>query len=291
VLPFVPKDLLSRAWGRVAGVRLPQALQGRVNRLFARLVGADLAEAEHPPERYASLSAFFVRGLTPGARPWLADPGDLGSPADGIVGAHGHIDEGTAVQAKGIEYRLADFLGSVEAAERFVGGVFLTIYLAPRHYHRVHAPGRTALHLARRIPGRLFPVNAPAVSSVRDLFVRNERLVTMLQGAGVEVAVVAVGALNVGSISADFGPDSGGALDSGPGGALGRRSSQPVTRAYDPPLRLEAGDPLMTFHLGSTVVLLAKGPSGHPAELHSELRTGREIRVGEPILAGKGPRA
>jgi phosphatidylserine decarboxylase len=291
----LPKDLLSRASGRAARVRLPRPLQGRLNRLFAQLVGADLTEAERPPEDYASLSDFFVRGLAPGLRSWPVDPRDPGSPADGIIGAHGPIDRETALQAKGIEYGVADLLGSSEAAERFAGGAFLTIYLAPRHYHRVHTPCTGHLYLARRIPGRLFPVNAPATSSVRGLLVRNERLVALLEGDRVAVAVVAVGALNVGSISADFEADPVGARKgrrtgapaaNGPrGGTLGARSRDTVEKSYDPPLRLDAGDPLMTFHLGSTVVLLAKEKSGRPTELRQELRLGREITVGEPLLA------
>jgi phosphatidylserine decarboxylase len=251
-------------------------------------VGADVSEAERPPEAYASVGEFFVRDLTPGLRRWPADPHQPGSPADGIVGAHGRIEEGTALQAKGIDYRIADLLGSAEAGERFTGGVFLTIYLAPRHYHRVHVPLTASLSWAHRIPGRLFPVNAPAVSSVRDLLVRNERLVTVLEGELLEVAVVAVGALNVGSISADF-EAAPGARQEASKGALGERSRAPVVRAYDPPLRLEAGDPLMTFHLGSTVVLLARGRSGHPADLHPDLRAGAEIRVGQPLLATRAP--
>ena len=285
MLPFVPKDLVSRVSGRLASVRLPRPLQGRLNRLFARAVGVDLGEAERPPEAYPSLSEFFVRGLAPGLRTWPADRNELGSPSDGIVGVFGPIDRGTVLQAKGIEYRIADLLGSDAAAERFAGGVYLTIYLAPRHYHRVHAPSVSALYRSERIPGRLFPVNGPAVSSVQGLFVRNERLVAMLEGERTQVAVVAVGALNVGSISADFDPDFQGTRG-GPPTPPARRSGAAVTKVYDPPLRLEPGDPLMTFHLGSTVVVLAKGTTTKPAELHPGLRTGQEIRVGEPIVLG-----
>ena len=289
MLPLVPKDLVSRVSGRLARVRLPRPLQGRLNRLFARAIGADVGEAERPPEAYRSLSEFFVRGLTPGLRTWPADRNELGSPSDGIVGLFGPIDRGTVLQAKGIEYRIADLLGSDAAAERFTGGVYLTIYLAPRHYHRVHAPSAAALYRSQRIPGQLFPVNRPAVSSLQDLFVRNERLVAMLEGERTHVAVVAVGALNVGSISADFDPDSQGARGGSPTPPA-RRSGAAVTKVYDPPLRLEPGDPLMTFHLGSTVVLLAKGIASHPARLHPGLRAGQEIRVGEPILVGTDSR-
>lgn len=286
-LPRLPQGFVSRLWGRASRVELPGSLQGRLNRAFARAAGVDLEETELAPERYASLSAFFARGLKEGARSWPAGAGVVCSPADGILGTHGSVEEGRVIQAKGLDYSVGELLGSSEDGHRFGGGVFSTIYLSPRHYHRVHAPCFGSLRVARAIPGRLLPVAPPAVASIRDLFPQNERLVAIADCGRWEIAVVAVGAFNVGAISADFDPE----WTEGAGGAVtntgGSRRVKEMT--YDPPLSLKAGDPLMTFHLGSTVVVLVRSNEGPRPFLDPELEEGREIQAGTPLLKADGP--
>ena len=257
----------------------------------------DLGEARDPVSEYGSLDALFVRRLRPGVRSWPAEASLASSPVDGVVGQSGAIREGRILQAKGREYTVAELLDDDALAGRFLGGRFLTIYLAPRHYHRIHAPASGRLRQARHIPGRLLPVNAPAVRLVPRLFPRNERLVALLEPAagddsaagadpvasadpaagvtGVEggaVAVVAVGAFNVGRISADFDAEL----------VTNRRGARAETRLYHPPVEVTRGDPLMAFHLGSTVVLLFEAP----VTLVGRLEPGAPIRLGEALTAG-----
>jgi phosphatidylserine decarboxylase len=251
---------------------------------FARAVGADPEEAERPLEEYATLDDFFVRRLRPGARPWRADPVGAGSPVDGVVGQVGRVSRGRVVQAKGLDYTVAELLADGDLAGRLGDGSFVTFYLAPRHYHRIHAPCRARLLGARHVPGTLLPVNPPAVASVPELFARNERLVCELDGVGGDVALVAVGATNVGRIEAVFDPEW-----NGPRGGVtnrlrsgGRRGRALDSRLYDPPLALDAGDELMAFHLGSSVVVVLE--SGR-YDLDSRIVPGREIRVGDPLAS------
>jgi phosphatidylserine decarboxylase len=199
------------------------------------------------------------------------------SPVDGIVGRFGVIERGRAIQAKGLDYSIGDLLGDPRAAGRYEGGSFITIYLSPRHYHRIHTPVPGTIAEARYIPGALMPVNAPAVMHVRGLFVRNERVVCWLDGALGRIGVVAVGAYNVGRISAAFDPEW-----SGNGGEpwVSNRPDPPAPhRKYDPPVEVAAGDEIMAFHMGSTVVL-ALEPG---ASFRKDLRAGMAVRVGEPI--------
>lgn len=286
LLPFIrifPQRLLSRGWGWLASRELPSGLQARINRGFARLFAVELSEAERPPEEYPSLSAFFVRRLRAGVRDWPSDPRILASPADGVLGRVGPLAQGVALQAKGISYDVSELLGNAQEASTFRSGLFLTIYLSPRHYHRVHAPCTARLHTARVVPGRLLPVNPAAVRLVPGLFPGNERLVTLMEANGVDLAVVAVGAYNVGCISADFDPNWGsGAI---PGVTNRGRSLDSLSRFYDPPLALEPGDALMAFHLGSTVIVLVSPREGLPLRLHPTLREGSEVRLGNPLLA------
>ena len=277
LLRQVPQAGLSRLLGRLADLGLPRPLRGFVFGSFARTVGVRLSEVEKPLDEYPSLNAFFVRGLRPGIRVWPADPTTAGSPVDGIVGSVGTIRDATAVQAKGRSYSVAALLGDPAEAPVYEGGRFVTLYLSPRHYHRVHAPVGGTIAVARHVPGRLFPVNAPSVAYVQDLFARNERVLCQIESSLGRVALIAVGAFNVARISTAFDPDW-----SGPGAWVSNRRDPPEReRAYDPPLVVERGAELMTFHLGSTVLLLF--PRGSDL-ISASCRPGREIRLGEPLV-------
>jgi len=286
LLKRLPQGLLSRATGWVADLRLPGVLREPVIGAFARVAGIDTAEAESPPAAYPSVGAYFARRLRPGVRSWPAEAGAVASPVDGVVGAMGSLHAGRLVQAKGMDYDAGSLLGNAEEAWRFEGGCFLTIYLSPRHYHRIHTPAAGRITLARALPGRLLPVNLPAVRSIPDLFPTNERLVVQMErrlepgsvsGPGSALALVAVGAFNVGRISADFDP----------GWVTNRPRSErpgPETRRYD--LEVGPGAELAAFHLGSTVVLLfAPGPGGEaPPPFRPDVLPGDEIRVGAPLF-------
>lgn len=277
-LARLPQGAVSRLAGRIADVPIPSALRPAVLGGFAKAVGADPAEAEKPLRDYPTLDAFFTRRLRPGARPWRADPAGAGAPVDGVVGRVGPVAEGRIVQAKGLDYTAAELLDDEGYAERFAGGAFATFYLAPRHYHRIHAPCRGRVTAARSVPGSLLPVNAAAVASVPRLFARNERLVCRLTGPIGRVAVVAIGATNVGRISADFDP----LWNEPTGGVTNRRGRLAGTRRYDPAVEIDAGDPLMAFHLGSSVVVLFEPGR---VTIDPRVRPGEEIRVGAPLAS------
>src|SRR6185437_1704207 len=98
---------------------------------------ADALESE--PTRYDSFNAFFTRALKPGVRPMPPAHAQLVSPCDGILGQSGVLADDELLQAKAHRYRLAALLATAEAApESFRGGHYVTLYLAPYHYHRVH---------------------------------------------------------------------------------------------------------------------------------------------------------
>jgi phosphatidylserine decarboxylase len=284
LLGRLPQGSLSRSFGSIADIPLPRPLRGLVLGAFASAVGIDLSEAERPLSEYGSLNEFFVRRLKKGARGWPPADGSLASPVDGIVGQVGKIEAGRILQAKGRWYSAAELLGDPESAQRYAGGTFITLYLSPRHYHRIHAPCAGAIPCARHIPGALLPVNAAAVAHVPDLFSRNERLICYLDGDAGRVAVVAVGAYNVGRISAAFDPawSAGRAATESEAArwVTNRKGAVGVVHDYQPPVPVAMGDEIMAFHLGSTVVLLLE--PGSPTPLPG-LTPDSPARLGEPL--------
>lgn len=181
LLVLLPKNAISRAMGWLASRRLPGPLQRLELALFVRLAGVDRRELARPLASYDSLQSFFTRALAPGARPLEGGEDVLVSPCDGAWGASGRIEGGTILQVKGRPYRVADLLGSEEAARPFEGGTFATLYLSPRDYHRFHAP--TAGRITRLVyrPGNLWPVNAIGLLGVEGVFARNERICAWLE--------------------------------------------------------------------------------------------------------------
>jgi phosphatidylserine decarboxylase len=270
LMRYLPQGALSRAFGALADLPLPRRLRGTVLGGFARAVGADLEEAELSLSEYSSLNEFFTRRLRPGARNWPADPGAVGCPVDGLAGQVGRTRDGRLVQAKGRSYAAAELLADAAEAQRFADGSFATFYLSPRDYHRIHAPTGGGIVQAAHAPGALLPVNAAAVMHVPDLFARNERLICYLGGPLGRLAMVAVGAYNVGRISAAFDPLW----------ISNRRGVRAEARRYDPAIAVERGDELMTFHLGSTVVLLFEPGT---VVLDPNLRPGSRVRLGQAI--------
>jgi phosphatidylserine decarboxylase len=272
---------LSRIVLRVTRIRF-RPVKNLLIRSFVRRFKPKMSEAAQPnPLQYESFNAFFTRALNHGARSIDIDPTVLVSPVDGTVSQIGRLDGSKIIQAKGFDYTLEALLdaapqsplgtsplpaGDVTAtaapvprlqwAERFKGGNFATLYLAPFNYHRIHMPIAGTLRAAWYVPGDLFSVNAVTAAAVPGLFARNERVVCVFEdgrtvgpdGPPAAFALVLVGALFVGSISTVWHGD-----------VAPRRPRTRVDLPLDSlrtALKLNKGAEMGRFNMGSTVILL-----------------------------------
>ncbi len=102
---------------------------------------------------------FFTRQLLPDARPLDPDLDAVLSPVDGFIGEYGRINDGRLIQAKGLDYRLADLLLDSKRDKLYDGGEFITIYLAPQNYHRIHSMVEGEVRGFSYIPGDLWTVS------------------------------------------------------------------------------------------------------------------------------------
>ena len=269
---LLPQHGLSRLVGRLAAIEQRWA-KNLLIRGFVRLFRVDMAQAAQPdPLAYPTFNAFFTRSLAAGARPFPADPGTLGCPVDGRVSQCGRLTEGTLLQAKGFRYDLQRLLGG-EAPAALANGEFATLYLAPYDYHRIHAPATGRLVEMRYLPGVLFSVNEATVSAVPRLFARNERVACLFETDFGPMAVALVGALNVGSIATTWagevapGPDRQAAFWRYPADGPGS-------------VRLERGEELGRFNMGSTVIVVL--PEGGP-HFDAAITAGARVRVGQVL--------
>lgn len=272
LLALYPKKLGSFAVGVGARMPLPKGMRAKLLGDFARKYGANLEEAEKPLSEYVSFLDFFTRRLKPGLR-WQAPPvpGGINSPVDGALIAHGRLEGGTLLQAKGFPYEVKELLDGDRLAERFEGGHYATLYLAPKDYHRVHVPCAAKCVAVGRVEGELWPVNEASTAFTPRLYVRNRRAYWIAEGvdacAGLTVAVVMIAATHVGGVVLAPRWLSGRELP--------RRG-----RLNVPLLPAEPGDDLGTFELGSTVVLLVGGPRAGEWLL---VRQEGPIRLGERL--------
>ncbi len=196
----LPHRMLSAAARRLAYSDHPRLRAWLIDTVVRRF-GVDLSEAaQSDPAAYATFNAFFTRALRPGARTADADPDAILMPADGRISQCGAIEDGRIFQAKGRSFTAAELLADEAAAAPYDGGLFATVYLSPKDYHRVHMPWNGRLLRTVHVPGRLFSVGPAAVAQVPRLFARNERLVCHFATDFGPMAVVMVGALLVSGV-------------------------------------------------------------------------------------------
>ncbi|MES2670823.1 MAG: archaetidylserine decarboxylase [Pseudomonadota bacterium] len=266
----LPHRLMSSAARKLAYSRNPAIKQWLIDTV-TRKFKVDLGEAaESDPNAYATFNAFFTRALKPGARIADADPRALLMPADGHISQCGDIVDGRIFQAKGQSFTASELLGDEAAAAPFADGLFATVYLSPRDYHRVHMPWAGTLRETVHVPGRLFSVGTDAVKSVPRLFARNERLVCHFDTDFGPMCQVMVGALLVSGVETVW---SGVEIP-----AYGDRITRKDYRGQN--ITLDRFAEMARFNYGSTViVLLPKGVATLSAALASET----PVRLGQRL--------
>jgi len=267
LLPHRLLSSLARWLAYSDNVALKQWLIDTVVKRF----GVDLAEAAQPdPLAYPTFNTFFTRALKPGARAPDPDPRALLMPADGRISQCGAIAGGRIFQAKGQSFTAAELLGDADAATPFADGLFATVYLAPKDYHRVHMPWGGRLRETVHVPGRLFSVGPAAVAGVPRLFARNERLVCHFDTDFGPMVVAMVGALLVSGIETVWGGEEIPAY----GRAITVKDYRGDT------VTLERFHEMARFNYGSTVVVLL--PPG-VAELAQGLEPESAVRLGQRL--------
>lgn len=267
----LPQHLLSRAVGMLAENETPW-LKNFLIEKFIRHFGVNMNEAAQPDYKlYHNFNSFFTRPLAEGVR--AISQGGVVSPADGQVSQLGKIEYGRIFQAKGQSYSALELLGGdAELAAKFDDGLFATIYLSPRDYHRVHMPAAGKLLRTVYVPGDLFSVNTTTAENVPRLFARNERLVAIFDTEYGEMAVVLVGALIVAGIETVW------AWQVAP--RQRKIETQDFVTLPDP-VQLDKGAEMGRFKLGSTAIVLFRKDCG----LQWQAEAGDAVRMGQ-LLAG-----
>ena len=265
----MPKLAMTRLAGLVASAEWGSVTTWVIKR-FVKRYNVNMNEAAHAdPAHYKSFNEFFTRPLKDGVRPlsrseWVC-------PVDGAISQCGAIERDQIFQAKGHHYSTRALVGGDAAlAAQFQNGQFATLYLSPRDYHRIHMPIAGKLLRMIHVPGDLFSVNPTTARGVPGLFARNERVVCEFETEKGPMVLVLVGATIVGSMATVW---HGQVNPPRPGTVREWR--------YDTQdLRLQKGEEMGRFLLGSTVVMLFPENS---IQLPADWINTRPLQMGEAM--------
>ena len=271
---FLPQQAITMAAYRITRIRTAW-FKNALIRWFIGHFKVDMSEAVQADyQTYEHFNAFFTRALKANTRPIASGENTLICPVDGAVSQLGRIDVDNIFQAKGRDYSLTQLLGGdADRAQTFHNGSFATLYLSPRDYHRIHMPLAGQLREMIYIPGKLFSVSALTTRVVPSLFARNERLVTLFDGAAGLMALILVGAFNVASMETVWS----GVITPPRGGDI--RHWHYASGGADA-IHLAKGAELGRFNMGSTVILLF-GPDA--VDWISSIRADSTVRMGQAL--------
>lgn len=241
--------------------------------LFSKFYKISLHEAEKQNlDDYETFNEFFIRKLKQDARPIVEGADELCLPADGKVSQCGQIKGDVLLQAKGHLFNLNALLAGDEyLTKKFTNGTFITTYLAPHNYHRVHMPCKGVLKRMIYVPGDLFSVNPFIAQHIPNLFARNERVICEFDTEFGPMVQILVGATITGSITTAWS-----------GVVTPPRVENVAVFNYDTDpkyaITLEKGEVMGSFKLGSTVINLFPE---NTINLNEDLREGIPVKVGE----------
>jgi len=236
---------------------------------FIAMFNVDMNDAVEPDiSTYKTFNTFFTRALKNDARPIAAGNNEIACPADGRISALGPITDGQVLQAKGKDYSLAALLGDETLANEFSNGSFVTVYLSPRDYHRLHMPIDGTLVSQTHVPGRLYSVAPHTVRTIDGIFAKNERVIAVFDTPNGRMALVLVGAINVAAIETVWHglvtPPAGKAVNT-------------WTYEGDTAETLSRGEEMGRFNMGSTII----------AVFENSVRWRQDMNEGDAVKMGQ----
>jgi len=154
---------------------------------------------------YKSFNEFFIRTFQEGQRTFTPNNDEMGAFAEARYFGHESMTDDLKIPVKGSMLRAVDLIGDAALAHDFIAGPLMIARLCPVDYHRYHYPDDGKTLQAFTIPGDLHSVNPLALRYRQDIFIKNERRVSILETAHFgKLAYIEVGATCVGKIVQSF---------------------------------------------------------------------------------------
>ena len=266
---IIPHHLFSRFTYLITRTKNP--FKNFLINTYIKKFKVDMSECVKPTaDDYDTFCDFFTRELKNGIHKIDNKKSSITSSCDGRILEFGKIKDNSLIQVKGKTTNIDSLLNyDKESALKYQNGSYVTIYLSPKDYHRVHMPYDGKLTKTMHIPGRLFSVAPHAVQYIKNLYLKNERLVCNFEQNHVMFSVIFIGAINVSSIEVVWKGESSPPLP-----------KKTISTDYrKKKISLKKGQELGMFKTGSTIILLFN----EKIKLLEDLKKGRPVRVGLQI--------
>lgn len=154
-----------------------------------------------PRDSYRTFNEFFIRKFKLGKRSFVVEPNRMPAFAEARYVGFEAMDDHSTYPVKGSYLKAKDLIGNDQISKIFEGGPLLIARLCPVDYHRYHYPdnGKVLEHFS--VPGAYDSVNPFALQFKNQIFIKNERYVSILQTENFgRLAYIEVGAICVGKI-------------------------------------------------------------------------------------------
>lgn len=253
---FVKRKIFSKIYGMYCDSRLST----KKIPSFIDNFSIDMSEYMKNKSDFTSFNDFFIREVTPTARPIDTAKNHLISPGDGRLLAYTNIDINKVIQVKHINYSLAELIGDDEIAKEYEGGTCLVLRLCPTDYHRFHFVDSGVPKENHFIKGNYYSVNPTALERIPKLYCQNKREWSIFKSDNFgDIIHVEVGATCVGTI----------------------------IQSYEAGKRVNKGDEKGYFKFGgsTTILFIKKGMVKIDEDIIEQTKLGFECKVimGETI--------
>jgi phosphatidylserine decarboxylase len=270
---FIPNRFLTFVMGKLAASN-NYLIKTILIKGFIQIYDPDLSliKKENIKE-FKSYNDFFIRELKANSRHIEQSENIITSPVDGTVVDFGKIIEDNLIQAKEFKYSISDLLGNVDLGAKFRNGLFVTIYLAPTDYHRIHSPYAGKIISSNHMGTSLHSVNDRAQRLIPSLYVKNERGLVVVESKKLSYALVSVGASVVGSIVPFWSKNK---IKFRNDLIKQWRKGPEENQKY-----VKKGQEIAHFRMGSTVILLL--PEANKININS-LYQNKTVKFGEKLI-------
>jgi len=197
---FLCDFLLTQVWiSKLYGIYQSSWLSRKKVPRFIKKFQIPIEQFEN--KTYTSFNDFFIRHFKSGVRTFTQEPVQMPAFAEARYTAFAEISETLYFPVKGKYLNIEKLLGDKEVALSFVNGPGFIARLCPVDYHRFHFPDDGQIKSHYTIHGKLHSVNPLALQQKPDIFLTNERQISILETKNFGLlAYIEVGALCVGHI-------------------------------------------------------------------------------------------
>lgn len=204
LLPIITHPALSKLYGKIQDTKMSAKKVPE----FVTNFDINMDEFEKGSIRvnkiedsYKNFNEFFIRAFKKGKRTFSEDASDLGAPAEGRYFGYSKITNDIKIPVKGHDLTAENLLCSDKYLEHFQNGPLVIARLCPVDYHRYHYPDGGSTVENYNIHGEYHSVNPMALHFKSDIFIKNERRVSILETENFGLmAYIEVGATCVGKI-------------------------------------------------------------------------------------------